>query len=62
MFIGVSFLNIEVKATVMEESPLAVLYSASDFQNSEGHAQGAKELERITKQIYNSGNKEVSEA
>lgn len=62
MFIGVFWGDIEVKATEMEESPLAVLYSASDFQNSEGHAQGAKELERITKQIYNSGNKEVSEA
>lgn len=60
IFIGVFFCGVEALAS--KESPLAVLYSASDFQNSEGHAQGAKELEEITKQIYNSGNKEVSEA
>ena len=62
ILIGAFLCGTEAEALTSVESPQAVLYSASDFQNSEGHAQGAKELEEITKQIYNSGNKEVSEA
>lgn len=62
VFIITVWNDVEVEASTIEKSPLATLYSASDFQNPEGHIQGAKELDKIVKQIYNSGNEEITEA
>ena len=60
--IGTLLWGTKAEAITSKEEPLAVIYSASDFQNPDGHEQGAKELEAITKQIYDSGNQEISEA
>lgn len=59
---GLMISDVDALASPAKEEPLAVLYSASDFQNMEGHAQGAEILNKITSQIYDSGNKEISEA
>lgn len=45
-----------------EQEPAAVLYSASDFQNPNGHEAGTMELEKITEQIYSSGYTCMTEA
>ena len=54
---GLMISDVDALASPAKEEPLAVLYSASDFQNMEGHAQGAEILNKITSQIYDSGNK-----
>lgn len=45
-----------------EEAPLAVLYSASDFQNPNGHEEGLTELKKITNKIFKAGYTKVTEA
>ena len=59
---GALFLNINTVAATVQDIPLATLYTASDFQNSEGHEQGTAELEKIVDQIYGDGNQVISEA
>lgn len=66
LFVGVTagllISNIEINAASTKEEPLAVLYSASDFQNMEGHEQGAKVLHEITNQICDNEKEDISEA
>ena len=45
-----------------KDEPLAVLYSASDFQNLDGHESGAKDLKKIIDRVYDDGYSRITEA
>lgn len=47
---------------VAKETPRAVLYSASDFQNPDSQEDGKIELEKITGKIHSDGYGKISEA
>ena len=49
-------------ASEKKDEPLAVLYSASDFQNLDGHESGAKELKKIIDRVYDDGYSRITEA
>ena len=49
-------------ASEKKDEPLAVLYSASDFQNVDGHESGAKELKKIIDRVYLDGYSGITEA
>lgn len=49
-------------ASEKKDEPLAILYSASDFQNLDGHESGAKELKKIIDRVYDDGYSKITEA
>ncbi len=51
-----------VNAAEKKERPKAVMISASDFQNPQGHTQGEIELRNITDRMYDQGKIIVDEA